>query len=127
VLRRLLTVLSVAVAALTLPLAGVGSAAESIAPYSVVVTVHRDGTFHVQERISYDFGGEQRHGILRIIPVRYHYDDSRDRVVEVTGVHVTSPTGAPAGVDLSEADGQLTIKVGDPDRTVSGRVDYGLD
>jgi len=55
-----LIVLSIAVAALTMPLAGIGSAAESIAPYSVLVTVHHDGTFHVQERISYDFGDEQR-------------------------------------------------------------------
>ena len=56
-------------------------------------------------------------------PVRYSYDDTQDRVVEVSNVTVTSPTGAPTDVDLSEDGGMLTIRIGDPDTTVTGPAD----
>ena len=81
----------------------------------------------MRESIPYDFGTDQRHGIFRTIPVRYRYDDTQDRVVEVTGVTVTSPTGAPTDVDLSEDGGMLTIRIGDPDTTVTRPADYVLD
>jgi hypothetical protein len=102
-------------------------AAESIPRYDVELDVHADGSFHVREQIAYDFGDEQRHGIYRTIPVRYRYDDSRDRVVEVTNIRVTSPTGAPTDVDTQEDNGVLTIRVGDPDTTVTGQQTYVLD
>jgi hypothetical protein len=102
-------------------------AVESIPRYDVVVTVHADGTFHVHEQIVYDFGDAQRHGIYRTIPVRYTYDDSRDRVVDVRNIRVTSPTGAPTDVQTQEDNGTLEIRVGDPGRTVTGLQTYVLD
>ncbi len=126
-IRRLLVVLGLAsIAALVGP-AGAARADVGITTYDIQLTVRPDGTFHVREQIPYDFGSDQHHGIFRTLPVRYTYDDTQDRVVEVTDVSVTSPTGAPTDIDQSEAGGILTIKIGDPDRTVSGQQTYVLD
>ena len=38
---------------------------ESIPSYAAVVTLDKDGTMHVQETISYVFGGTSHHGIYR--------------------------------------------------------------
>ena len=127
--RRLLRLLA-PLAVLALVLLGPATAAHAdvgITTYTVDLTVNKDGSFHVRESIPYDFGTDQRHGIFRTLPVRYSYDDTQDRVVEVTNVTVTSPTGAPTDVDLSEDGGMLTIRIGDPDTTVTGRQTYLLD
>ena len=126
VFRRLALVLTLVVAALV-ALPGLALADESIAPYDVTIAVAANGSFHVREQLSYDFGSADRHGILRTIPVRYRYDSTYDRVVEVTNIVATSPSGAPTDVATSVDSGVLTIKVGDPGRTVSGRQSYVLD
>jgi len=126
VLRRLALVLTVLVAAL-LALPGLASADESIASYDVTIAVAANGSFHVREQLAYDFGSADRHGILRTIPVRYRYDSTYDRVVEVTNIVATSPSGAPTDVATSVDSGVLTIKVGDPGRTVSGQQSYVLE
>lgn len=40
--------------------------AEEILDYSVELTGTADGVLLVEERIAYDFGGLQRHGIYRV-------------------------------------------------------------
>ncbi len=125
-LKRLAVVLALGLAAL-LGTSGTALADESIDGYDVTITVAADGGFHVREALSYNFGSEQRHGILRTIPVRYSYDDTYDRVVDVSNVLVTSPSGAPANVDTSIDSGVLTMKVGDPNNTVTGEQKYVLD
>jgi hypothetical protein len=97
---------------------------ESIASYDVTLTVHDDGTLGVSEAIAYDFGPNERHGIFRTIPTRVPYDRDNDRVYDLGDVHVTSPSGAPTDVDRSSSGGTTTLRIGDPDETVSGRQDY---
>jgi uncharacterized membrane protein len=127
VLRRLIALVVVTLGVLAVPLAGASYADEYISSYKITLQVHADGSFHVHEAINYDFSTEVRHGILRTIPVQYRYNDTRDRVVEVTNVAVTSPTGAPTAVDVSEDSGTLTIRIGDPNETVTGPQTYLLD
>ncbi len=75
-IKRLIVLVGLCAAFLVLPLASASFADESIPTYSVTLTVHTDGTFHVAEVITYDFTGSDHHGILRTLPVRYHYDNS---------------------------------------------------
>lgn len=127
---RRLQILLGALGALALVLLGPATAARAdvgITTYAVQLTVNADGSFHVRETIPYDFGSDEHHGIFRTLPVRYTYDDTQDRVVEIDNVSVTSPTGAPTDVDQSEDGGILTIKIGDPDSTVTGLQTYVLD
>ncbi len=97
---------------------------ESITSYDVTLTVHADGTLGVSEAIAYDFGPNERHGILRSIPTRVPFDQDNDRVYDLGDVRVTSATGAPTEVDRSSSGGTTTLRVGNPDKTVSGRQDY---
>jgi uncharacterized protein (TIGR04222 family) len=124
----LLLVLLLLLAPLLLLVApGAAWAAESIPAYDVQVQVRADGSLHVREAITYDFGTAERHGLTREIPVRYRYDETDDRVVLVDDVRVTSPTGAPTDVERTDDGDLLVLRIGDPDRTVTGRQVYVLD
>jgi len=115
---------------------------ERIARYDIGITINRDGSIDVTETIDYDFGFNQRHGIERIIPVRFPYE-KRDasgaivednsgrrfqRVTAISGMRVSSPTGAPADVDdvTDDSSAYDTFRIGDPDITVGGTQTYVL-
>jgi uncharacterized membrane protein YgcG len=101
---------------------------ETIRSYDVTLTVLRNGDLQVSETIEYDFGAAtDRHGIFRDIPTRVPYDRTDDRIYELDDVRVASPTGAPADVDRSESAGVTSLRIGDPDKTVTGRQVYDID
>jgi uncharacterized membrane protein YgcG len=103
------------------------AAGDQITSYDVVLTVQDDGTLDVRETIDYGFTTSQdRHGIFRTIPVRVPFDDSSDRVYRVDDFQVSSPTGAPTGVERSDSGGTATFRVGDPDKLVTGAQRYVL-
>jgi hypothetical protein len=113
-----------AVALLALPLSAAATApahasggAENTRSYTVDVTVTRDGGLHVREEIVYNFGGQPRHGLTREIPTTT--DDGTGRM-PVRNATASSPDGAPAEVRTQTSDLTTTIRVGDPDRTVTG-------
>ena len=103
----------------------VGTGEEHITSYDVVLTVNDDGTLDARETIDYDFGSSVgKHGIFRTFPVRVPYDDKHDRVydVETSGSRVR-PAHPPTWTS-SESGGTATYRIGNPDRTVSGRERY---
>ena len=101
-------------------------ATEQILNYAVDLRVEAGGTLLVSERIAYDFGTEQRHGILRDLPVRFRYDDRYDRVYPVHVLEVSGSPGTPDQYKVEDAGASLRIRIGDPDRTISGRHDYTI-
>jgi uncharacterized membrane protein YgcG len=131
VLRRCGLLLGCAVAALAAvasPAAATAVDGERITSYDVVLTVEGDGSLGVRERIGYDFAGSpDRHGIFRTIPARVPFDDDNDRVYRLDGFRVSSPTGAPTGVERSDDGGVASFRIGDPDETVSGRHEYVVE
>ncbi len=85
--------------------------------------VQADGGVVVTETISWRFPeGEERHGILRNVKVRAGYQESETqyRYYELTGVSVTSPSGAPTDIAVSDFGAYRQIRVGSPSETVSG-------
>ena len=98
----------------------------SITSYDVVLTVGADGALGVTETIAYDFGTNQKHGIFRAIPTKVPFDNDNFRLYRLSDVRVTSPDGAPTDVSRSEAAGVTTLRIGDPDKTVTGRHTYVL-
>ena len=126
-MRRAAALLAVAAGVLAMGSAPADAAAgDLIRSYDVTLTVRPDGTLRVTETIEYQFGPGERHGIFRDIPTRVPYDTKNDRVYRLDDVSVASPTGAPADVDRSEAGGTTTLRIGDPDVTVSGRHVYDI-
>ncbi|MEJ2578878.1 MAG: DUF2207 domain-containing protein, partial [Kineosporiaceae bacterium] len=71
------------------PAAVSGAAEERVTAYDITVTVHGNGSLHVRERIVYDFGDTDRHGITRTIPVRERYDDVNDRLYPLSSISVS--------------------------------------
>jgi uncharacterized membrane protein YgcG len=118
--QRALGALAVVALAVVVSLAAVppGRAAaapdEAITGYDVRMQVYPDGSMRVTETIRYAFGPEFRHGIYRRIPVRFRYDDTRDRVYPVDGVTVTMD-GRPTPVLRSAEGAYDSLRIGDPD------------
>ncbi|HJU01080.1 MAG TPA: DUF2207 domain-containing protein, partial [Actinomycetes bacterium] len=98
-------------------LAGVALAEpERVARLWAGATVGGDGGATITEVIDYDFAARQRHGIYRDIPGLDPADP----------VRVRSDT-APDQVQVTGTAHQTRLRIGDPDRTVTGRHRYTID
>ncbi len=97
---------------------------ERITSYNIDATIEANNSVLFKETIAYDFGSAQRHGIFRDIVTRQRFDDRNDRVYELDVLSVTSPTRAPAGYEVESSQGESHIKIGDPDRTITGQHTY---
>jgi uncharacterized membrane protein YgcG len=129
-----------AVTAVTVSSAPVASAAtpkqslgiEQIQDFNSDVRIQPDGSLLVQETIRYDFGVVPHHGIFRDIIDRVDYAPkaNTDRVTPITVVSVRASAGTPADYETSDerdgSNGYLRIKIGDPDRTITGVHTYEI-
>ena len=106
---------------------GQGFVFESTPSFSVDIEIQPSGDLLITETIVQEFGSTARHGIFRYIPDRLRYDDRYDRVTPIDLVSVTAtPPGTPADVETSSDSGSFVIRIGDPDRTVTGRHTYTI-
>jgi uncharacterized membrane protein YgcG len=110
---------------------GVDAAAIEIAKFDVSILLDPDGTIFVTETIDVDFGDLEKHGIFRTLPVRYARTESLAGVaVETTYalrtrvLSVTDGGRAPLRFSAWPEDRNLFIRIGDPDRTVTGKMTY---
>jgi hypothetical protein len=114
-----------------------------IEEFNTTITVGADdGLVHVEESIAVDFRDREKHGIFRVIPVRYDLSPSdnrvdlpegRDasefyRVIEIDNieVHGTAPTDTVIEEPSRFEGRNLSIRIGDEDRTVSGPQSYTI-
>ena len=113
-------------AGLALPAPAQAQAGERILDYDVDLRIEPAGTLLVTERIDYDFGAAERHGVFRDVPVRFRYDGRYDRVYRADVLDVQGSPGTPAKFELSSEGSYLRIKIGDEDRTIRGRHGYTI-
>jgi uncharacterized membrane protein YgcG len=102
-------------------------AGEQITDYDVELVVEDDGDLLVDETVVYDFGAARRHGIFREIPVRARYDDVRegfDRIFPLEVVAVSGSPRTPARYEVESLGDILRIRIGDPNRTITGSHTY---
>lgn len=86
-----------------------------------------DGSAKVTVEIDFDFGDDPGHGPYFTFPTRQVYDETYNRVYEISDVSASSPTGAPANVYLEEGDAWLVVRIGDENvDDVSGVQTYVL-
>lgn len=127
VLRRGLTLVGTLVAGLAAVAALAAPAhAEQITRIAVAVAVNADTSMRIVETIDYDFGYEDKHGIYRDIPT---YDESLTGMRRTYGVTVSGVTmdGEPVPWETSEEGRNLRVKIGDPNRTITGEHSYVID
>lgn len=102
--------------------------AEVIESFVSDITIQRDGSFTVEESISYDFEGAERHGIYRDI-AKVHPQKStsfwKTRAIDVTVLDVTLD-GSFVPYELSNGSEVLQIKIGDPNATLTGLHTYTI-
>ena len=101
-------------------------AGERIDAYAAELVVENNGDLRVRETITYDFGTNQKHGIFRFIPVRFPYDNKYDRIYRISDVDVSAAPGTPDDVKVTDENGRKVFRIGDPDRTITGRHVYEI-
>ncbi len=94
--------------------------------FAADITIDKDGSLHIVEAIDANFGGLQKHGIFRTIPVRYQWDDTHLRVYQLQVRSVTDGSEKGVRYETSDQGAFKVIKIGDPNRTVSGRQTYRI-
>lgn len=107
------------------------AAGDVVSSFDLDYDVHRDGSVDVTETIDYRFGSSTSHGIYRDILVRVPYagDRLKDQLFRVSGVKVSSPTGASTGHQQSFVDGDngtryLRMKIGSASEYVDSHETY---
>ncbi len=107
--------------------------ASQIDEFDVSILLDPDGTFFVTETIGVDFFDQQKHGIFRTIPVSY----ARTETVAALAVGTTYSIRLRV-LGVEDGAGQalrfttwpegrsLWIRIGDPDRTVTGKQTYKI-
>ena len=101
------------------------SAAQFIESYDVHVAIGKNSELAITEKIKYDFGAEELHGIRRGIPVEYpgaSQGETKHLVVSIASV--TDEKGNPLKYRLIHAGPEKKIEVGDPDGSVKGKQSY---
>ncbi len=97
--------------------------------YSVTIDLKTDGYFEVVE--SYDINFlYPKHGIYRDILTTYTLQtaqgNTEKRQIGITNIEVPGHRFEASGKFAQKINGQLQIKIGDPDQTVSGPVHYEI-
>lgn len=101
-------------------------AEEKIDSFDVAIRINLDGTVNVAEKITYDFGTDQRHGIYRDITIIKINKENKKFKLTFDNVTVTDNNKRPYNFVTSEDGENLSIKIGDADTYVSGVVIYNI-
>ncbi len=129
--RRLAARALLAVVALLLAFTAPAAADEGwvIDRFASDIEVQRDGSLLVTEAIDVDFQRlGDRHGIFREIPFRYAWDQDPKmiRVYRIDVRSVRDASGKGLTYETSEEGANVRIRIGDADRTVSGKQSYRI-
>lgn len=102
------------------------SSVERINSFDSVIHVSPHNVAEVVETIRYDFGSHSRHGIYRDIPI--DYTDSNGDVYRLAVEHkgTTNQDNQAVKAQTSKSGGNMRIRLGDPDKTVTGVQTYKI-
>lgn len=96
------------------------SAFEKINNFRSTIHINTNGTIDVEEKIIYDFGDEQHHGIFRDIPYTLTNPDGKKFNMELDSFTVQDAQGRKQKYEKTTDSGNIHLKIGDADRYVSG-------
>ena len=103
-------------------------ALEEISLFSTEITINKDATFDVVERISYDFGNAERHGIFRYIPTEHEDPASNilsDRYIDIVDISVLMDRNE-VPFTVEDQSNRVFVRIGDPNATISGPHEYEI-
>ncbi|MBP6859924.1 MAG: DUF2207 domain-containing protein [Candidatus Magasanikbacteria bacterium] len=91
--------------------------AEEVRSFHASIHILDDASVQISEKIQYDFGSAQKHGIFRTIPYGLSL---RSLPLYISDMQVVDEQGVRLPFDISKKESNLFIKIGDPDKTVTG-------
>ncbi|MEO6514006.1 MAG: DUF2207 domain-containing protein [Candidatus Saccharimonadales bacterium] len=80
----------------------------------------KQGSLHIQETIDVVFT-DSNHGLLRALPETY-----KDHTLHVSNIKISSATGAPTDLSTSTSNGNMVLRIGNPNQTVTGVQQYTI-
>ncbi len=99
--------------------------AETIDSYDVGISIQKDATIRVQEKIMYDFGNVERHGIYRTIPLTKSNDSSKSFRMVLDSISVLRD-GIPETFSIEGSKTEGKIKIGRAASTINGKHEYDI-
>ncbi len=97
-------------------------AAEQITSFQSDITLNQDTSLTIKESIVFETD-ELKHGIYRYIPFRYQRH-GLNYTAAITNEYITDEKGQSLEYERSMSNGNVTFKIGDPDRTFTGTKNY---
>ena len=94
-----------------------------IRSFRSAIEVRADSSLRIAETIEAEFF-RPRHGIYRDIPFRYTDELGKGTVTPIRVVSVTDPSGTAWRYKVERTGGFVRVRIGDPDRFVTGRQVY---
>lgn len=100
--------------------------AEQIDDFNVKINISKNGTIFIEEKILYNFGDLQKHGIFRDIPLIKINKEGKKFTLDITNIRVTNQRGESYQYAISSQNKNLQIKIGSASQYVTGVVDYNI-
>lgn len=88
------------------------------------ITIQKSGEVLVTEKIEVDFNTLSKHGIFRDIP--YIYEQDGTKTYTEIDIEKVLQNNKKAKVSESTTDGYVRLKIGDPDKTITGKNSYEI-
>mgnify|MGYP001607129208 CR=1 FL=1 len=101
-------------------------AVERIDSFDATIKIREDAAIEVSEKIEYDFGVAQKHGIFRNIPVKYQARGGNYNL-RISDISVADEKGAAYKFTTSYPGDNIQIKIGDPNIEITGRHIYAIN
>lgn len=98
---------------------------EYIEEFDTRVHLAADNRAEIVERITYNFGDSNRHGIFRDIPIRYFTDENRGFELDLE-VEAVKREGNSEPYEVNEQGDGMRTRIGNPDRTIRGVHTYEI-
>jgi len=93
---------------------------EHIKDFDVSITINKDATINVLEKIKYDFDGLEKHGIYRTIPyIKVNKDGKKYRMI-LNNFTVNDETGQAYSYTQSDDGTNIQLKIGDANKLITG-------
>ncbi len=93
---------------------------EHIRELQNTIQIQEDGKIRIEERIVYDFTSIERHGIFRKIPYIKENKEGKKFRMDIDVESVKDAQGNEYKYTSSNEDGEIILKIGDPNTTISG-------
>lgn len=99
---------------------------EKIESFRADYNLTQEGTIKAQEEIIYNFGAQQKHGIFRYLPYKYQMKEGGTEYINISNIKVRDVDDKGIPFERSKANGNLVLKIGDKNRTITGTKVYVL-